>query len=188
MNSVLIVGIHGAAGTGKDTAATFLVRQLGYYRYGFADPIKKMLNQLPGFSQEKWEDRKWKEEVLEIYGTSPRRMAQTLGTQWGRNNISYDFWIAIMQQELSLAGGINFITIPDVRYDNEAEWIRESGGTVIVLSRETAPEVYPHSSELPILPNQDDWKIENNGTLDELYISIRTAHNYAIARLRNHEI
>lgn len=47
-----IVAICGNAGTGKDTAANFLVKEYGYKSMSFADPIKDMLKEVFEFSDE----------------------------------------------------------------------------------------------------------------------------------------
>ena len=88
---MFLIGFTGRAGSGKDTAGQVLVRQLGFKRYAFADPIKKALNAMFGWHMGMWENRDWKEGDLPGMCYSPRLLAQTMGTEWGRS-IDPEFW------------------------------------------------------------------------------------------------
>ena len=65
---------------------------------------------------------------------------QTLGTEWGRNMIGPDVWVRLTMHRVDdlLASGVNVI-IDDVRFDNEAEAIRERDGQIVTLSRGPTP-------------------------------------------------
>jgi hypothetical protein len=111
-----ILGIAGKAGSGKDTLAAYFVKKYGYVRYGFADPIKELLNQMFGWTLGQWEDREWKESYgvivrpshkqpaqdhltefdMERVKRSPRQLAQWLGTEVGRTVGGPDCWVNLM--------------------------------------------------------------------------------------------
>ncbi|HHK4489846.1 TPA: deoxynucleotide monophosphate kinase, partial [Pseudomonas aeruginosa] len=59
--------------------------------------------------------------------------------------------------------------ISDVRFDNEADWIRAKGGVVVHLRRQGAADVAAHSSESGITPGARDLFISNDGSLNDLY-------------------
>ncbi|HHK4489771.1 TPA: deoxynucleotide monophosphate kinase, partial [Pseudomonas aeruginosa] len=59
--------------------------------------------------------------------------------------------------------------ISDVRFDNEADWIRAKGGVVVHLHRQDTAEVAAHSSESGITAGAHDLFISNDGSLNDLY-------------------
>lgn len=165
-----LIGIAGRARSGKDTVANFIVAAIGGYRYSFADPVRAMLAPLGvDMSDPYWQARK--EEPIPALGVSPRRMMQTLGTEWGRQLINPDLWLIMAHQRL-LQNGPGMI-ISDVRFDNEAAWIRKHGGRIIHVIRPDAKAVEAHASEDGIEMQDTDARLFNSGTLEELQLSVR---------------
>lgn len=165
-----LIGIAGRARSGKDTVASFIIAAIGGYRYSFADPIRAMLVPLGvDMNDPYWQARK--EDVIPALGVSPRRMMQTLGTEWGRQLINPDLWLIMAHQRL-LQNGPGMI-IPDVRFENEAAWIRKHGGWIIHVIRPEAKAVEAHASEDGIEMHDTDARLLNNGTLEELQLSVR---------------
>lgn len=165
-----LIGIAGRARSGKDTVANFIIAAIGGYRYSFADPIRAMLVPLGvDMSDPYWQARK--EDVIPALGVSPRRMMQTLGTEWGRQLINPDLWIIMAHQRL-LQNGPGMV-ISDVRFENEAAWIRKHGGWIIHVIRPDAKAVEAHASEDGIEMQDTDARLFNNGTLEELQLSVR---------------
>lgn len=165
-----LIGIAGRARSGKDTVANFIIAAIGGYRYSFADPIRAMLAPLGvNMSDPYWQARK--EELIPALGVSPRRMMQTLGTEWGRQLINPDLWLIMAHQRL-LQNGPGMV-IPDVRFDNEAAWIRKHGGRIIHVFRPDTKAVEAHASEDGIEMQDTDVRLFNSGTLEELQFSVR---------------
>jgi hypothetical protein len=170
MPQVPLIGIAGRARSGKDTVANFIIAAIGGYRYSFADPIRAMLVPLGvDMNDPYWQARK--EDIIPALGVSPRRMMQTLGTEWGRNLINPDLWIILAHQRL-LQNGPGMV-IPDVRFENEAAWIRKHGGWIIHVIRPDAKAIEAHASEDGIEVQDTDAQIFNSGTLEELQLSVR---------------
>ena len=170
MHQAPLIGVAGRARSGKDTVANFIVAAIGGYRYSFADPIRAMLVPLGvDMSDPYWQARK--EEPIPALGVSPRRMMQTLGTEWGRQLINPDLWLIMAHQRL-LQNGPGMV-ISDVRFDNEAAWIRKHGGLIIHVIRPDAKIVEAHASEDSIEMQASDAQLLNNGTLEELQLSVR---------------
>lgn len=160
------VGLTGPAGCGKDTAAQGLCARFGYERFAFADPMKEALCEMTGLDMDYFTDRELKEQpIAELGGVSPRRMAQTLGTEWGRA-MDPDWWVRITAYR---ARHSPLVVIPDVRFDNEATWIREHGGIVIKLHRDEVKPVEEHASEAGIDATLIDWHVVNDGDIQELH-------------------
>lgn len=164
---MFLIGLTGRAGSGKDTAGQVLVRQLGFKRYAFADPIKHALNAMFGWHMGMWEDRDWKEGNLPGMRYSPRLLAQTMGTEWGREVIDPEFWIHVTESLIHRDAPSRAV-ITDVRFDNEARWVQKQGGFVIEILRPDAASVNQHASELGVHPNLIDFTIVNDGRLSDL--------------------
>lgn len=170
MPQVPLIGIAGRARSGKDTVANFIIAAIGGYRYSFADPIRAMLAPLGvDMSDPYWQAHK--EDPIPALGVSPRRMMQTLGTEWGRQLIHPDLWLFMTHQRL-LQNGPGMV-IPDVRFENEAAWVRKHGGRIIHVIRPDAKAVEAHASEEGIEIQDIDARLFNSGTLEELQISVR---------------
>lgn len=171
MSRPAIFGFTGAARSGKDTAAAFLQARLGGYRYAFADPLRAML--LAGFGIDMnelyWQERK--EEVIPAFGVSPRQMMQTLGTEWGRKQVNTDVWLLLAKNQLFSRGPGMIVT--DVRFENEAAWVRKMGGVVIHVKRDEAPKVAAHESEQGVqVAELSDRILMNDGSLEDLQLQI----------------
>lgn len=103
----MIIGICGQAGSGKDTAADFLVKDHGFAKLSFADPMKRFCQEIFDFTDEQlWGPssarnapdlrypRKFgdgeisADERMVPVATeylTPRYALQKLGTEWGRD-------------------------------------------------------------------------------------------------------
>lgn len=170
----MIIGITGPARSGKDTVADYIIKQIyGYTKASFADPMKDML--LTGLcltNDQLYGDEK--ELIDHRYKQSPRYLMQTLGTEWGRKLIHPDIWVQAMATRIKPQ-----TVIPDVRFENEAKFVRERGILIHVTDRHIDTKIIQHSSEDGVLPIHNDYMIKNNGTLEELYTTI----NETIGRL-----
>lgn len=163
-----LIGITGKAGAGKDTAAAAMVDH-GYQIVSFADPIKEAINTMMGWNMSQWSNREWKETPQPPLGVSPRFLATTLGTEWGRQIVDSDMWVKLA---IDRAGSYPTI-IPDVRFDNEAKMIKNAGGIVIEIVRPNNP--YPavnHSSENGVSPEYVDHQIVNDGDVGDLIFRV----------------
>lgn len=168
--TIQLIGLAGKAGAGKDTAANHLWSEHDFTAYAFADPIRAGLQAMLGLSDQELSDRSYKETVLEPFGVSPRRMMQTLGTEWGRQCIHPDLWLLVASLNVDelIARGRNRIVITDIRFDNEADWIRARGGTVLHIRRPGAEPVAAHASEAGISIKDKDAIINNTGSIQFL--------------------
>ena len=177
----MIIGLCGAAGAGKDTVAEALAAG-GYGRIAFADPLYEAVSAITGLTVEQLHDRSRKENALGWISCSPRRLLQTLGTDWGRNMIHEEIWVMATMQRADAAGGD--ICITDVRFPNEAAAIKARGG---VVWRVVRPGFNPldgaaagHESERGVPQEYIDDEIVNSGSIADL----RAAVDAAIGRLQ----
>lgn len=187
MNAPIVIGLTGYAGTGKDTVRAILEEQ-GFNGMAFADPIRTMLREMltsNGISDRYMDDRNFKEAVIPELGVSYRHMAQTLGTEWGRS-LKSDFWLSLAgaymadTTDTAETESVNFV-ISDIRFYNEAEWVRERGGVIWHIQRNERPFVRGHISESGIYDIEFDQLIFNNGSLGELRVKVEEALALAAA-------
>ena len=162
-----LIGFHGPAGCGKDLAASMIP---GARRVGFADPLYRGLASMLGVSEELLRDRNRKECRLgSMLDASPRRLLQTLGTEWGRQLIDPDLWLKLARARWrELREECGCVVITDVRFANEAAAIRADGGEVWLVYRPNVATVAPHESENGIPLAMIDRLVANTGTVDEL--------------------
>jgi predicted ATPase len=171
-----IIGLTGFAGSGKDTVRDIL-EDMGFVGFAFADPIRAMLRELLSGSglDDKWmECREFKELVIPELGVSYRQMAQMLGTEWGRS-LHADFWVRLAGayvadiQDQAFERGVNFC-VSDVRFENEANFVRERGGVIWRIDRPGVERVRDHASERQIESIAYDTVVPNHGDFDELRV------------------
>lgn len=168
----LIIGLHGRARSGKDTVARYLANHLALLSYAFADPLKQALAGLFHLTQAHLEGE-LKETPLPGIGKSPRELMQLLGTEWGRDMVHPQLWLLLAEQNLQLLAehhqDMHGVVIRDVRFENEAEWLRSKGGVIVHLVRPDADPVAAHCSEHGLARGPNDLVIHNDGSLAELY-------------------
>lgn len=165
-----IIGITGKAGSGKDTLAAHLELNYGYKRLAFADPIRRGLMAMLNIKAHDFEHPR-KEQSLYAIGKSPRQLMQTLGTEWGRNQVHPDLWLILAQEtiELSLLAGVR-VVVTDVRFENEAQLVRDMGGAVWHMTRQSAGTPHEHASEAGVaFKAGKDVLVRNDGTVCDMY-------------------
>lgn len=128
-----VIAISGAAGSGKSTAADYLVRMHGYERVKFAGPLKDMCRAI-GMTESQIEGEHKERPFDWLQGKTPRHAMQTLGTEWGRKCMGEHFWIGLWERAANdvLDGG-GRVVVDDCRFANEADAVRKLGGVVVRL-------------------------------------------------------
>ena len=173
-----IIGLCGPAGSGKDTVRSLLEQHHDFAGLAFAEPIRGMLRELfasNGISEDFIDDRALKEAPIPALGTSYRHLAQTLGTEWGRQCMGADFWLNIAGAYLAdlKAQGYERFVVSDVRFANEAAWVRAQGGVVWRVERPGLASVRAHVSEAQDF--EADAVIDNSGNVLQLHNKVCTA-------------
>jgi len=174
---VTFIGLHGKAGAGKDTVAMILSGEHDFIRMAFATPIKDALIAMFGLEPAWVHDPARKDKPIDWLGQTPRKLMQTLGTEWGRHLVSDDLWVRTAGRRLKYASMVTGkVVVTDVRYENEASWVRENGGVVWHIERDTSKSVRAHSSEagIAVQPGVDSV-LDNNLSVDHLRGRVRQA-------------
>lgn len=144
-----IIGICGFIGSGKDTAADYLVNFHEFRRDSFAATLKDAVAAVFGWDRELLEGRtkqarEWREQVdpwwaerLNMPELTPRLVLQLWGTEVCRRSFHDDIWIASLESRLR--NSKDSIVISDCRFPNEIRAIKEAGGKVIWVQRGELP-------------------------------------------------
>ncbi|MDO8839659.1 MAG: deoxynucleotide monophosphate kinase [Parvibaculum sp.] len=180
-----LIAIHAPAGSGKSEVANHLITTHGFTRVKFAGALKDMIrilmiargcpiDLLPQYLEGTLKD------VPTDYldGSSPRRAMQTLGTEWGRAIMGYDFWLnSAVGEATRLLGQGRRVVIDDMRFMNEYHAVRTIGGQVWTVNRSAGPQalVQAHASEGALPPDLADIVIPNNFDLKCLRAEVDAA-------------
>ena len=164
-----IIGIAGHARAGKDTIAQFIQEEYRAITYAFAEPLKDMLGVL-GLDEQDLNGWR-KDENNYDYHATPRHMMQTLGTEWGRDSINDSIWVIVAAkriQRLCHAQLDATVIITDVRFENEADFVRKHGFLIHVERPIQRIDGSTHRSENPVNILDSDHIIINSGGLEDL--------------------
>lgn len=169
--STTLIGLCGPAGSGKDSVRSILEMHNDFGGLAFAEPIRAMLHELlteNGLSGDYITQRELKEMPVPGLGVSYRQMAQTLGTEWGRNCLGQDFWLRVADTCMAdlRSHGYRHFVVSDVRFTNEAAWVRARGGVLWLVDRPGVQPVRQHISEA--MPFEADRVLHNHGSLPDL--------------------
>ena len=171
----ILIGLCGLAGSGKSTAADYLVKKHGFVRLSYASPMKKMLLCLltesgvgPITAKEMVYGNLKEVPHDALAGHTPRHSLQTLGTEWGRDCMAKDFWRRLLLRKVNdlTRAGIS-VVVDDVRFANEVEGLKAEGFSIVRIFRPGAGTSSTHSSEAQDLPV--DAVIDNERELSFLH-------------------
>lgn len=164
-----IIAIMGAKHSGKSVIADALV-EVGFTQFAFADKVKEAVMLIYGLSRDQvYGDLK--EEVDARYGLTPRFIMQRFATEVCRS-IHSDTWVLALQgQVIQWGTGRRYptmaIVIDDLRFENEAEYVRRWGGEIWEVVRPDAGYTGEHISEERVLVRPDKV-IQNTDTPEDL--------------------
>lgn len=173
MTKNTIIGFVGFIGSGKDTAADYLVNTHEFRRDSFANTLKDAAAAVFGWDRillegRTKEAREWREKVdpwwaerLNMPNLTPRWILQYWGTEVCRHGFHDDIWIASVENKLR--NTTDNIVISDVRFPNEIKSIKDAGGLIVCIER----GVNPHWYDIAIQANRGvesatNWLKENN--------------------------
>lgn len=114
-----IIGLLGAAASGKSTIGTYLVQKYGATRYSFAYPLKEIVRRAFNMTDDQvFGSQTDKETVDPRYNVSPRWLLQRLGTEGIRAVFGEDVWWKNCLERIQ-ADKPELAVIEDFRFLNE---------------------------------------------------------------------
>ena len=192
----MIIGICGLIGSGKGTVGDILVEQ-GFTKVSFADKLKDGVATIFGWNRamlegDTDESRNWREQPDDFWSQetgrniTPRIVLQEFGTECMRDGFDDSIWVSLLKKQMLDNPG-DYV-VPDVRFRNEQDMIRELGGEIWRVQRGDVPEWYGcamldnttgsnlmesydvHVSEYKWIDmnNKFNTTIYNNSTLEQL--------------------
>lgn len=191
-DSRVLVGVSGYATAGKDTFADSLVDSFGFTKLAFADPMRQMMRALNpivdaqcmsglvGDEQPIGEHEigfLTYNDILDDVGYTEakahyheiRRLLQALGTQAGREVLGDSIWV---DTAMKRSAEHDRVVFADLRFQNEALAIRESGGFTIRIERPGVVAANDHISEHDLDGWDFDAVIANDGTINGLLFKV----------------
>lgn len=173
-----LIGIVGKIKTGKTTVASVLSREFEFDILSFAEKLKEITSKIWDIPLEDFYNHETKIRTDPRWGKSPRWLMQNFGTEVIRH-IHPMTWVYHVEREVQKRletpgyGGLK-ICVEDVRFLNEAQFVKRYGGEIWKIVRENGENIYgSHASE----SEQDlivaDETILNNGSVEELEARVR---------------
>lgn len=194
-----IVGLTGAAGSGKDTVCDFALEWceehgLAAERVAFADPLKMSAARALGFDGDITQcvefcntlKQPWTSIAIggEYAGggfevtheISGRQYLQFYGTEAHRDVFGTEFWVEITERELAKRAGtdLDVVFLTDPRFPNEATMIHKHDGEIWEVVRPQQSKVEAHASEAGLPEGAIEFQINNVSSLDALRVLVRS--------------
>lgn len=173
---MLLIGLGGHMGSGKDTVGDYLRDVHGFHKLSFAEPLKAAVMAVFGLTREQVYDQKLKEVVDPRWSMTPRQLLQKFG-QAMRDLFGEDVWVRSLlarMDKLQQVGADRFV-ITDTRHPNEMEMVRQHGGETWLIQRPGYEDHTGHVSELLARqPTKWDRVLANDGDLDDLFDRVHT--------------
>ncbi len=193
---MILIGIVGKAGVGKDTAASFLVGNEGFKRYAFADPVRKVAAALFDVDVQAFESQEGKKVIDDYWGISRRKMLQLVGTEFVRQNqlLGENHWIRNLHRRMDpRTVAKNVIT--DCRFPNELLYVLKGGGYILHIESLSRAAIDSSSSESKHQSEQDldfsdairhnrYFHYQNDGTMKQFRTAVLEVYSEIVKRER----
>lgn len=185
----MIIGLNGKAGAGKDTVANFLVEGFGFERYAFADAVRDAALAINPVIMTNWETVEIEEahntgvrlrelrlaEYIKTHGwdwskrniPEIRRLLQVIGTEMGRQVLGENCWVDLVDRKIKASGNVNAV-ITDLRFPNEAQYVRSLNGKIVLIVRPDNPDSIGASHASEQYTPEPDYVLNNDGSLWKL--------------------
>lgn len=171
----MIIGFTGLAGSGKTTASQHVLDKFDgmFVKVNFKDGLVKELKQnFPDTLQALVDEYETNEvqNIDDLFTVKPpimRALMQNYGTEVRRGD-NDRYWVQQWAKSVSSSG--KNVVVDDVRFQNEADAVKLSGGIIIKIVRTDITNAGNHISETEQSLIEPDFVIEvDKGEHDKLY-------------------
>jgi hypothetical protein len=165
----ILIGVTGKKGHGKDSVAEIACSDFGFHRIALADKLKEIAGDLFDLSTHQlYGPLLAKETVDPRWNKSPREILQHLGTE-GCRAIHDEVWLRYAMRAIEESPHERWV-IPDVRFPNEASFVRSHGGVIWKVIRPgfKTGQAESHASETEIDKIDPDLILNNDKDLKNL--------------------
>lgn len=185
---MILIGISGKKGSGKNTIATFIEQAVKEYckdidvipvvTLAFADPLKDEVCKACGVTR----------DYLEQNKSNFRLILQGWGTEFRRRLQDDNYWIKQWLKAATKISDDTVLLVPDCRFKNEYNTIKDCGGLMWRVERVYSELAKQHSDVVlnsndnhPSETELDNYKfdetINNNHTLNSLEFIVKEKTN-----------
>lgn len=184
---MVLIGIMGKKGSGKDTVSDYLVENYQFHKLAFAVPIKQVAQIMFDFTEQQL-NGEFKETIDKRWGISPREVFQKLGTEFGQfdlpkyfptlgEKVNRNFWVERLKIEYGKLPNNSNVIVSDVRFNHEIEEIKKMGGTIIYIERNDRiwekQDSHISEKEMETIDiSLVDIRIDNNNCKQQLFDNI----------------
>lgn len=172
MSTDLKIGLLGKMRSGKDTVASYLIKEYGFKSFAFGDGIGDVID---AYFPQAWEDGK------------PRKHYQVIGQSF--RQLNEDVWVEQLLNKVKDCKGN--VVITDTRQSNEVMALKKEGYKIIKIISNDANRIdriqaqgdtwdistFTHETEIGVDKAPFDYLIINNGTLEDLHKEVKTIIN-----------
>lgn len=172
-----ILALSGKKGSGKDFLGNFLCQERNYTRIAFADPLKKAIEEIFSLNHDQlYGSDKEKEDIY--WGVSPRWLMTTIGTEMFRDFFGLlmktkgiwseeekaNIWVKCAEKKIQVLRekGLSKFVITDLRFKNEANWVKKNNGVIININRPQNTSSSDHISETDLSEEYFDHTFLND--------------------------
>ena len=170
------------ARAGKDISADYICSKMGCNKYALATPLKELVCNLFQISMEdldKFKNEHWSIDAYELLtpvydDTDYRRLNTTFRSilQRAGDSMKEFFGTHVFMSKLhEKIKDEGMIVISDVRRITEQEWLMSHRDTVFIKIERNTEKTQDsnHPTEVEVNELSWDYKVSNNGTIEELY-------------------
>ncbi|OZI23596.1 hypothetical protein CAL26_09145 [Bordetella genomosp. 9] len=193
-NGFRLIGLCGRAGAGKDTCADLMAAAYGFSKIAFADALRAEISRSFGVDPRDLSNRITKEQLTHALAIgrsddarfihlmasagvcisaprSPRQIMRWWATEYRRALDGEEYWTLLAHDAIDslMRRGVRRIVVTDVRFSNEASFIKHMRGEVWRVRRAVADQIPGnHRSEIELEAISPAHVVHNDGDIAAL--------------------
>lgn len=156
----LVIGISGKRGVGKSLLCNPYLKARGFEIFAFADPLKEDVRRAYGITKEHTDGKLKEVAAPKLGGRTPREAMIAEGEVRRRFSENGLYWVSRLYDKIKTLHPDTLVAISDVRFKNEATYIRHFGGYIVRLERDPKLSIYKGAIDDPSETELDDYNFD----------------------------